>query len=41
LPTSTIASPGSRRLETSLSGSWSRKTSIPFSAAEATKRRTN
>src|ERR671928_157671 len=33
-----IASPASRRLETSLSGSWSLKTSIPLSAAEATKR---
>ena len=28
------------RFETSLSGSWSRKTSMPFSAAVATKRRT-
>ena len=34
-----IASAASRRFETSLSGSWSRKTSIPFAAAEATKRR--
>ena len=40
LPASTIASPGSRRFETSLSGSWRRKTSTPFSAAEETKRRT-
>ena len=40
LPAATIASPASRRFETSLSGSWSRNTSIPFSAAQATKRRT-
>ena len=32
--------PASRRFETSFSGSWSRKTSIPLSAAQATKRRT-
>ena len=34
-----IASPASRRFETSLSGSSRRKTSIPLSAALATKRR--
>src|SRR3954470_3124432 len=34
-----MASAASRRFETSLSGSWSRKTSMPFAAAEATKRR--
>src|ERR671914_88922 len=34
-----MASPASRRFETSFSGSCSRKTSTPFSAAEATKRR--
>ena len=32
--------PASRRFETSLSGSWSRNTSMPFSAAEATNRLT-
>src|SRR5918994_7673448 len=40
LPAPTIASPASRRFETSLSGSCRRNTSMPFSAAEATKRRT-
>ena len=34
-----MASPASRRFETSLSGSWSRNTSIPFSAAHETNRR--
>ena len=34
------ASPASRRFETSFRGSWSRKTSIPFSAAQETKRPT-
>src|SRR3954447_658336 len=38
-PASTIAPAGSRRFSTSFSGSWSRKTSIPLDAAEATKRR--
>ena len=37
---SVIASPASRRFETSFSGSWRRKTSMPLSAADATKRRT-
>src|SRR5215210_8913088 len=35
-----MASAASLKLETSLSGSWRRKTWIPFSAAEATNRRT-
>ncbi len=40
LPAALIASPASRRFSTSFNGSWRRKTSIPLSAAEATKRRT-
>src|SRR5918999_1460696 len=39
-PAAVIASPASRRFETSLSGSCSRKTTMPFSAAVWTKRRT-
>ena len=39
-PASRIASAASRRLARSFSGSCSRKTSIPFAAALATKRRT-
>ena len=39
-PAPTIASPASTRFDTSFSGSCSRKTSIPLSAAQATKRRT-
>src|SRR6266508_3219037 len=38
-PAAVIASPASRRFETSFSGSWRRKTSMPLSAALATKRR--
>ena len=37
-PAFVIAAPASRRLETSFSGSWRRKTSMPFSAAHETKR---
>ena len=39
-PAFVIAAPASRRLETSLSGSWRRNTSIPFSAAQDTNRPT-
>ena len=39
-PALVIAAPASRRFETSFSGSWRRKTSMPFSAAHDTKRPT-